>query len=367
MSRGCWYRGAHGGARHSGCAFCNLNLQWNGYRYKKAPQLAREVDTLTDRYQTLRLTFADNVLPKTAPALAAGLKKLHKDLNLFAEVRANLDFLRLKQLKQGGVEQVQVGIEALSRDLLKQLNKGTTVMQNIAMMRNCQALGIQCDGNLIVGFPGSTAAAVNQTLEALPFLLPFRPLQVVHFWLGYGSPVWRQPQKFNIRGIYNHYHYRSLFPKSIGRALRFNMLSYRGDVTKQGQLWRPVIDRVHQWTEEYNHLRRMQPQKPLLGYSDGRRFLIIRQYCLDGAHQNHRLKEPSRSLYLYCEQPRSLKQICRRFDHIGADQIEAFLKMMVAKKLVFEEKRSYLSLAVPNKCGFFETDFSGDHLRPNRA
>jgi hypothetical protein len=46
-------------------------------------------------------------------------------------------------------------------------------------------------------------------------------------------------------------------------------------------------------------------------------------------------------------QHRSLKRIRNRFPSYAEDKIVAFLKMMTDKKLMFEEKDKYLSLAVP--------------------
>ena len=63
-SRGCWWKGAVGPARVTGCAFCNLNLQWDGYRSNPAAQVAAEIDYLTSRHRTLSVAIMDNVLPK---------------------------------------------------------------------------------------------------------------------------------------------------------------------------------------------------------------------------------------------------------------------------------------------------------------
>jgi hypothetical protein len=52
-------------------------------------------------------------------------------------------------------------------------------------------------------------------------------------------------------------------------------------------------------------------------------------------------------IYLFCSHHRSLKKIRDRFPAFSEDKIIAFLKMMVAKKLMFEENDCYLSLAVP--------------------
>ncbi len=48
-------------------------------------------------------------------------------------------------------------------------------------------------------------------------------------------------------------------------------------------------------------------------------------------------------------QHRSLKMICDHFPAFAEDKIVGFLKMMVDKKLMFEENKKFLSLAVPVK------------------
>jgi hypothetical protein len=56
LSRGCWWQQRSAGGKNAGCAFCNLNLQWSGYRTKPASQLVHEIDQLTDKHQSLSVT-----------------------------------------------------------------------------------------------------------------------------------------------------------------------------------------------------------------------------------------------------------------------------------------------------------------------
>jgi hypothetical protein len=76
-------------------------------------------------------------------------------------------------------------------------------------------------------------------------------------------------------------------------------------------------------------------------------FLIIRHHRVDTETLHHRLTGTSRLIYLFCRHHRSLKKIRNRFPAFPEDKIVAFLKMMVDKKLMFEESDRYLSLAVP--------------------
>ena len=128
--------------------------------------------------------------------------------------------------------------------------------------------------------------------------------------------------------------------------VRFPLQSYRGDRTVQRKLWRPVRKKVEHWKRAYAELHQGSFYKPILGYYDGGEFLIIRQRRFRADTLTHRLVGSSRRIYLLCKKPRALTEIQARFPKITTDQLHDFLHMMVEKKLMFEENRRYLSLAV---------------------
>ncbi len=347
ISRGCWWQSSKAERGKRGCAFCNLNLQWSGYRSKSPKRAAAEIDALTSRYQTLSVALTDNVLPRReSQEIFDGIKSLKKDLSIFAEIRPTISPDLLRKLRAAGVGEVQIGIEALSSRLLKKLNKGTSAIQNLETMKHCEALGIKQTSNLILCFPGSDQEDVRQTLRALEFAAPFRPLKVAHFWLGIGSSVYRNPVQFGLTAVYNHPRYRALFPAEVTGSVRLLVQTYRGDRTLQQRLWRPVKQRVRQWKADYADLK-CSGEGPILGFRDGRDFLIIRQRRIGGDPIRHRLTGTSRKIYLQCSRHRSFKTILQRFPEFSEGKIRSFLHMMVEKRLIFEENDRYLSLAVP--------------------
>jgi len=349
-SRGCWWQRTSGVGKTSGCAFCNLNLQWQGYRAKDPAQVVAQIDYLTTRHQTLSLAFVDNVLPrKSTRTLFKNLADLSKDLRLFAEIRATTTPAELNLMAQTGMKQVQIGIEALATSLLKKLNKGTTAIQNLEIMRDCEALGLENHSNLILYFPGSDEQDVAETLRCLEFATAYRPLKAVAFWLGLGSPVWRNPGSFGIKSVFGHPNWSYLFPANFIASMRFMIQAYRGDLGYQRKIWRPVEDRIKAWHKQYHKQNRGPQGSPFLTLRDGRDFLIIRQRMFEADTINHRLVGTSRRIYLYCRHHRSIKQIRARFPSFSEDRILSFLKMMVGKKLMFEERGRYLSLAAPVK------------------
>ncbi len=351
-SRGCWWHrktiSSH--SRRKGCAFCNLNLQWRGYRCKDPGQVAKEVDHLTRKHRVLSVALTDNIIPpRLSETLFEELAAQGKDYHLFCELRADTPKDLLERMQRAGVKEVQIGIEALSTPLLNRLNKGTTALQNLEIMKHCEGLGMINISNLILYFPGSDAADVEETLRLLEFAKPFRPLRTISFWLGRGSPVWEDPASFSIHGVYNHPDYQRLFPKAMAKEIPMMVQAYRGDRTHQKRLWRPVKESVKKWKKEYMRLHEGSEKDPILSFSDGGKFLIIRQRRPGVSPLNHRLEGRSREIYLYCDSVRSIQEILMHFEGLSKEKVIPFLELMVEKRLMANEGGRYLSLAISER------------------
>jgi ribosomal peptide maturation radical SAM protein 1 len=347
VSRGCWWqRRRKNGV--SGCAFCNLNLQWRGYRQKSAAKAVSEIDGLTRRHQVLSVAFTDNVLPsKPSDRFFESLCGLKKDFRLFAEIRVNTSYRTLRKMRAAGMKELQIGIESLSTALLRKMGKGTRAIENLAVMKHCEALGIRNVSNLILLFPGSDDRDMEETLHTIAFARCFRPLKLVDFWLGLGSPLWQQPALAGFKSVFNHPNWYHLFPKPFAQRFPLMILGYRGDRSRQRRLWKPVRDALKRWEQDWHRLQRGPDCGPVLSYRDGRDFIVIRQRRTGAPAMTHRLAGVSAEIYRSCQQPRSFKDICGRAGPLPQDNIRAFLKMMVAKRLMFEEEDCFLSLAVP--------------------
>ncbi|NTV42603.1 MAG: RiPP maturation radical SAM protein 1, partial [Syntrophobacteraceae bacterium] len=347
MSRGCWWRRTDPAGTGKGCAFCNLNLQWDGYRSKDPSQIATEIDFLTDRHKALSIAFTDNVLPvEGAREVFEGLARLEKDLRMFGEIRASTTAPMLQLMRSAGFHEVQVGIEALGTRLLRKMNKGSSAIENLEVMKNCEEAGLVNMSNLILEFPGSDEEDVEETLRTLEFARVFRPLRGVVFWLGMGSPMFEAPHRFGLRATFNHPSHGVLFPAEIAGSMRFMIQGYRGDIVRQRHLWKPVRKKLHEWREAYGHHGGRCSPDPPLSFRDGRTFLMIHERNHGEPECNHRLLGASREIYLLCRKTRSIGEILAHFPNMPEDRVLQFLRMMVEKKLMFEERGKFLSLAV---------------------
>ena len=347
-SRGCWWHRSNRSKQFKGCSFCNLNLQWQGYRTKAPRQVMGEVSRLVQRYQVLSLAFADNAFPLSqARTIFDGITKLDFNLSIFTELRANTPSSLLPKMRQAGVDTVQIGIESLSSRLLQKMNKGVRAIDNLNIMKHCEAAGIVCASNLMLHFPSSDEQDITETIGMLEFCRWYRPLKSVSFWLGLQSPVYRFPMCFHIRSTFNHPNLKKLFPAPMANAMRFIIQGYRGDRKRQRQLWRPVEIKMRRWDDEYAAMQRQTGGRPALMFREGNRFLIIDQHFPNKPVVKHRLTGTSATIYRYCNVPRRLEQIIGLSASHRPEQIQSFLSAMVDKRLMVEEKNCYLSLAVP--------------------
>jgi ribosomal peptide maturation radical SAM protein 1 len=335
FSRGCWW---------NRCAFCNLNLQWSGFRRKSSARLLQEIDELRRKYRCLDFCFTDNSLPPAeADRFFAATGKQGHDFSFFGEIRTLRKAETFARYRRGGLRSVQIGIEAFAGSLLAKMNKGVAVMENVAAMKYCLAAGIQLDGNLILEFPSSTAEEVAETLHVLDFVLPFRPLAAATFFLGHGSPVWQRPEDYGITSRRPHPWNRRLYPREILAQLNMLIDAGKGGRKRQQALWRPVRAKMKEWAEFH---RQRTDSGPALSYRDGGEFLIIRQERPGQPVLHHRLHGLSRQLYLACAAPVSRKTLLKKSKSVTGQQLDAFLTDLERKRLLFRHGDDCLALAV---------------------
>ncbi len=335
FSRGCWW---------NKCKFCNLNLQWQGYRWKQAETMLQEVQQQSSRYQCLDFCFTDNALPpREADLFFNTLARSSADYDFFAEVRVLTDPDTPQRYRRGGLSSIQVGIEALSSSLLNKMQKGTSAIENIAAMRQSAEAGIQLDGNLIIEFPGSSIAEAHETMAALDYVLPYPPLSAASFFLGHGSPVAQAPQDYGILAITQHPKNRQLLPQKVLKELTMLIKGYRGDRGLQKGIWKEVKAKIAAWNSFHENRSSL---RPALSYREGQNFLIIRQEQPLGQTLQHRLQGKSREMYLYCREIQSIEELCSAFPNIKEAAIVNFLQGLCDKKLMFRENNQFLALAI---------------------
>ncbi len=167
-SRGCWWA-----ANKMGCKFCSLNTAQHTYRIKSPEKVLRELDEFSERYEYSGVEFTDNALPvKYFESLLPELAAKKKKKPIFYEIRANR-FTREKArlLREAGIKSMQIGIEALNERLLRIMNKGTELWENIQALKFCACENILIFWNLLFEIMGEKSEDFFATIELSKKLL----------------------------------------------------------------------------------------------------------------------------------------------------------------------------------------------------
>lgn len=342
-SRGCWW-----GAK-SHCTFCGLNGGSMAFRSKSGGRALDELTELVRRWPSSFVSVVDNILDMAyfrdfLPALA----EARLPVELFWEVKANLDEAQVAALAAAGVRRIQPGIESLNDRILRAMRKGTSALRNIQLLKWCRRHAVTVDWNVLHGFPGETRddyERMRALLPAIRFLGPpgaHGPIRLDRF-----SPYFMTPEKFGIASMQPVAAYFHLYPFAAASVAR---IAYYFDFTyaaghDPGDAARDFLIEVEDWMA--------RPDPGTLTATDrGDGSLVLHDTRRDATAPRHVLRGAAREAFLYCDEIRGLDRIVAQLARCGGDTrqdaatTEAMLEWMVQQRLMVGEGSLYLSLGL---------------------
>lgn len=343
-SRGCWW-----GEKHH-CTFCGLNAQSMKFRAKKPAQVLTEIADLSRRYDAVRFRLVDNIIDMSyIEGLFGKLAAEHCDLDVFIETKSNLQKHQIKTLAAGGVKCMQPGLESLSLNQLRAMDKGATPMQNIICLKWSLYYHVTVLWNILLGFPGETNEDYQRQLDLIPSLLHFQPPEATgKFWLQRFSPYFTRPHEYGVRitgpGMAYEYVYdaRQLDLKKIAYDFEYELDGWQVDL----QRYQELVSAIGRWQRLHK-----SGDRPFLYYSKAPNYMTI----YDGRNP----QAPTRRRYdglagliieICSEAPKSRAQIsaalAERMDCNEA-ALEPVLSELINQRVLYEERGKFVTLAIP--------------------
>lgn len=104
----------------------------------------------------------------------------------------------LKQLSDGGLIEIFIGIESADNRIKNNIHKGTTIEQDTAVVKWCKELGIRCKTSFIFGLPGEDMESLNKTRD---WILKNKPdiVQVDRLIPFKGTPLTDHPEEYDLK------------------------------------------------------------------------------------------------------------------------------------------------------------------------
>jgi p-methyltransferase len=129
------------------------------------------------------------------------------NFNWFSYFRcSNSDEEAIQLMAESGCKGVFLGIESGSPTILKNMNKAATIEKYTQGIEWLRQYGIMTFGSFIVGFPGETAATVQETID---FIKETKPdyYRAQMWYCEPGTPIQNERETYDINGegfVWNH-------------------------------------------------------------------------------------------------------------------------------------------------------------------
>lgn len=346
-SRGCWW-----GEKHH-CTFCGLNAQSMKFRAKSVEQVAHELASLSSRYDSSRFRLVDNIIDmKYIENLFGKFARDRCDLDIFIETKSNLNRHQIRTLAVGGVKCMQPGLESLSQNQLRAMDKGVTPVQNIVCLKWSFYYRVVVSWNLLLGFPGETNEDYQRQIQLIPSLFHLQPPEATgKFWLERFSPYFTRPHEYGVRitgpGAAYEYVYdsRQVNLTKVAYDFEYELDNWNVDP----HMYQELIAVVEEWQRRFS-----SPEKPFLYFSKAMTYVTVYDGRNPASPTRERFDRPAAVIIELCnEAPKSKEQIlaavqAQSSEAIGqGSAIDAALDLLTRKGILYEERGKYFTLAIP--------------------
>jgi ribosomal peptide maturation radical SAM protein 1 len=343
-ARGCWW----GEKQH--CTFCGLNGLGMGFRAKSAERLQEELAELSRRYRSFRFEAVDNILDVSyLKTLFTRLRDARRDYHFFYEIKSNLTREQIKVMRDGGVREVQPGIESLSTHVLQLMRKGVTASRNVNLMRWALYYQIHVSWNMIWGFPGETEEDYREQLRLLRSLTHLQPPEGAgKIWMERYSPIFFERDAFPARYVRPEASYAYVYPPEVALERIAYFFDYELENTLPETVYEETRTHVATWKKAWK-----ARSVPTLTFWSGEGFLQIEDLRVPEAPGTYTFEGPLAALYAECsDEPQSAARLRSRLAlPWDVAEIEGALDEFCARGLMMRDGKAFLSLALPASRG----------------
>lgn len=188
------------------CAFCASRSIWGRkVRFRSVKNVLDEIDFLIENYNIKGLRFVDDTLILRRDhfkKLCNGLKE--KNLLWRCSTRSDLITKELaKIMYDSGCKEVGIGVESADPHILEIMNKEVEVGGHERAIKILKDAGIKTACFFITGLPGEKEGTPELNISFIKRTNPERVFCTT-FMPYPGTPVWNNPDKYNIKLISKH-------------------------------------------------------------------------------------------------------------------------------------------------------------------
>lgn len=160
-ARGCPYR----------CTFCQYPQTFSGHKFRaRSPEdFVSELEWIEKNLPQVKEVFVEDdtmtVDKRRILKICNLIREKSIDITWSANLRADVPYNVLKEMKKSGFRMAIVGYESGNQRILNNINKGITKERAIKFTRDAKKVGIKLFGCFMVGLPGENKETIKETLN----------------------------------------------------------------------------------------------------------------------------------------------------------------------------------------------------------
>ncbi|MFX1500631.1 MAG: B12-binding domain-containing radical SAM protein [Promethearchaeota archaeon] len=172
------------------CIYCSYRyIEGSNVRYRSPERIAEEIDLMVNNYGIKNVFIVDSIFNLNYGHVQETCQEIikHKvDVKWGANYVPSKKFIDLMSLmKESGAVHFATGIESLSEEMLKNMNKNRSPDELILTSEKCIDLEIEQLIHIIVGGPGETLETVRASLNRLETIESYKG----NLWQGDGDVI----------------------------------------------------------------------------------------------------------------------------------------------------------------------------------
>jgi radical SAM PhpK family P-methyltransferase len=185
------------------CSFCGFPEHAGEYHTSLVSTVENELNNIVSNTDAKVIQFIDDTLNIPESRFVEILKMMIKnkyDLKWYAHYRcqfANAEIIEL--MKESGCIGVFLGIESGNNEILKNMNKKSSVEKYYKGVELLKRYDITVHGSFIIGFPGETESTVKDTVDFIKNSgIDYYRAQL--WYCDMMTPIWKLKDEYGIKG-----------------------------------------------------------------------------------------------------------------------------------------------------------------------
>ena len=345
-SRGCAWA-----VKHT-CTFCSMNGLNNSYREKTPEKLCGEIRRMAKEYPGYEIALCDNMISRRMmrglfPLLAEGGEA---PCSLFGDIRTHHGPEEIRALSEAGFHRVQSGVESLNDHLLSLMGKGSTGVQNVALMKYCTTYRVALIWQMMTKIPGERREDYEQLMSILPLIFHLHPpANTIKIDFMRFSKYCDRPQDFGLE-LRPAPLYRCCFADRPDISDNFGVYyevvggPFADTLRENRDLYRQLDAAVKKWNEQFHSKKRER-----LSMAETGAGISIRDTRACAEEGSCELSGLAAEVYRLAWEPAPPASLLERLPKSSEEEVKAVLDDLVARKLMLFLSGKYLALAVPDR------------------